>query len=290
MFFYSLKIFIEYIRICNKGLLLEIYEDCLLKFIFFNLIILRFLLFFFIFHRKRIYLSYCSIITGMIIMNLNSLSSVSSNSKFCNYSFVLIRAFILISILFILPGCSEKKTESEYPIIDVLGSVEKYQRVYCSDYFSSIELIPLETREDCLLPGVNSPKIILKDSFIFMRSIDAVYSFSTSGKFLNQIGRKGQGPGEYVLTSRYFLSTDRSIIYVEDVRKILEYDFYGNHINSIQKPLVGNKTPHNFSYVGDGVFISSIDNDGKNKYKYYLVNQNREPVDSFPNYVFFNRK
>ena len=48
-------------------------------------------------------------------------------------------------------------------IIDVVGSAEKYQQVYCSDYFSSIELIPLETREDCLLD--NFPAKI-RDGFI----------------------------------------------------------------------------------------------------------------------------
>ena len=223
----------------------------------------------------------------MIVINLFNFSFISYKSKFCHYPFVLMRAFIPISIFFVLLGCSDKKAESEYPIIDVVGSVEKYQRVYCSDYFSSIELIPLETREDCLLQGGINPNVVLKDSFIFMRGSDNLYAFSTSGKFLNQIGSKGQGPGEYIYSSRFFLSTDKSVIYVEDLTKILEYDFNGNHISTIQRP---SSVFSGFHYAGNGVFICSIYNDGKNKYKYYLLNQNGEFIDSLPNYVFFNRE
>ena len=225
----------------------------------------------------------------MIIINITDYPLRNNKRKFFYYSFVLVRSLISTCIFFILLGCgADKKSESEYPIIDVVCSVEKYQLVYCSDYFSSIELIPLETREGCLLSEHSNPPIILKDSFIFIGRDDALFAFSTSGKFLHQIGRKGQGPGEYMWASRFFLNTDKSVIYIED-QKILEYDYNGNHINSIQKPSVGNQRSYGFSYVGDGVFVSNIFNDGKNKYKYYLVNQDGELVDSLPNQVFFNR-
>ena len=121
-----------------------------------------------------------------------------SKSMFRLYSFVLTKTFILISLFFILAGCSEKKTEEEYPIIDVLGSVEKYQQAFSSDYFSSIELISLETRDDFLLDVDPFPRILLKDSLIFLRGNGRIYSFNTFGMFLNQIGERGQGPSEYV--------------------------------------------------------------------------------------------
>lgn len=193
-----------------------------------------------------------------------------------------------ISFVYFFFGCTDKESIEEYPIIDVVGSVEKYQRVYCSDYFSSIELIPLETREDCLLSNASFPKIILKDSIIFIAG-DRLYAFDTSGKFLNQIGEKGQGPHEYLYSISFFPNTDRPVIYVEDMTKILEYDFYGNYIRTIQTPEPEHKRLINISYVGDEIFVGSVFNDGGNKYKYYLFDQHGDIIECFPNYVFFNR-
>ncbi|MDR1180924.1 MAG: 6-bladed beta-propeller [Bacteroidales bacterium] len=199
------------------------------------------------------------------------------------------KIFILIYLLSIFTGCSDEIKTEKYPIIDLVGSVEKYQRVFCSDYFSSIDLIPLETNEECLLRIGPSPKIILKDSFIFM-SGDCLYAFDRSGKFLNQIGRKGQGPGEYLYSSSFFLNTDKSVLYVEDLYKILEYDSNGNHIRTMHTPKLNDKGLINLSYVGDDLFIGSMFNDGKNKYKYCLFDKNGEISECFPNYVFFNRE
>jgi len=50
----------------------------------------------------------------------------------------------LFCIYLILTGCSEKKPERKYPVIDVGSSAGDYRRAYCSDFLSSIELIPLE--------------------------------------------------------------------------------------------------------------------------------------------------
>lgn len=145
------------------------------------------------------------------------------------------KIFFFISFIFSFSACSQKEVTSEYPVVDLVGSVGKYQRVYCSDLFSSIDLVPLETKEECLVKYTPFPKIILKDSVIFI-SGSSLYAFDTSGKFLNQIGTKGQGPQEYLHTTRFFLNSDTPAIYIEDLRKIVEYDFSRNYIRTIQTP------------------------------------------------------
>ena len=67
------------------------------------------------------------------------------------------------------------------------------------ELFSKIEAVALETRDSCLLMGVE--KIVpYKDSlyvYDFLRP--ALYVFSKEGRVIRQIGRKGNGPGEYTL-------------------------------------------------------------------------------------------
>ncbi len=41
---------------------------------------------------------------------------------------------------------------------------------------------------------------------------------------MNHIGKKGQGPNEHLYLLNFFLNTDRPVIYIEDLKKILEYD------------------------------------------------------------------
>jgi hypothetical protein len=59
-------------------------------------------------------------------------------------------------------------------VIDVINAVGKYQKVYCSDIFSSIELIPLETRDECFL-SINLD-IVLNDSIIVVSYIGGSFS------------------------------------------------------------------------------------------------------------------
>ncbi|WP_280751017.1 MULTISPECIES: 6-bladed beta-propeller [unclassified Parabacteroides] len=194
-----------------------------------------------------------------------------------------------MAIVINLIACAEEKPEGDYPVIDLIGHIEKYQRAYCSDYFSSIELIPLETRDECLLPNAPFPRIILKDDYIFMRG-EHLNAFDISGKFLYKIGRIGQGPGEYLSANIFFSSTDKQAIYVDDVAKISEYDFKGNYIRSIQKPKINNKIIIQISSVGGDMFIGSIHNDGETKYKYFLFNGDGKIVECFPNHVFFKKE
>jgi len=196
--------------------------------------------------------------------------------------------FFIICIFFCIASCSDKKPESVYPVIDLVNSVEKYQRVYCSDLFSSIELIPLETKNESIFEFRN---IKIKDNIIFIQGKEGLYAFDRSGSFLNSIGRKGKGPGEYGIIKSFSLNTDNSTVFVEDYVQILEFDFKGNFIRAFKIPEIENDgLLGRCSYVGDGLFIGNIIYNGKNKYKYCLFNGNGEIVKCFPSYIFYEKK
>jgi len=186
-----------------------------------------------------------------------------------------------------LVSCSDKKTAAEYPVIDVINSIGKYQKVYCSDIFLSIELIPLETKDDCLLNDID---IILNDNVILMRGHknNQLYAFDRTGQFKNEIGRKGQGPGEYKYLGSVFFNSDKPTIFVES-DKILEYDYDGNFINSYNKPNPEGKEITRSSYIGDNIFIGCVYYDGKTRFKYCLFDHKGDTVKTFPNHIFYNR-
>ena len=199
-------------------------------------------------------------------------------------------------VIFCFSACSDKTTIGYYPVIDVVNSVGEYKRVYCSDYFSSLELIPLETSDDCLLAYnghvllFDLKMILMNEEYIFIRSRNDLYTFDHSGKFLNQIGRQGQGPREYTRLSDIFFNTDKPTIFMSDDTKILEYDFNGTYIRSFPYPIIDNEYVTFCSSIADNLFIGHINNSsGKQKYRYCIFNENGVTVKLFHNHNVFDR-
>jgi hypothetical protein len=204
------------------------------------------------------------------------------------------KIFFLCMLYISLVSCSDKKEFGQYPVIDVINNIEKYQRVYCSDLFSSIELIPLETNDDCLVGSVG---LLINDEFILTIGSSVlnnphIYAFNRTGKFMNEIASRGQGPGEYLSAAGVFFNTEKSTVYIADTRKCQEYDLEGNYIRSFQLPVFSTGVfdiTSRIGYIGGNLFIGSDRYNGNNKFKYCIFNQDGDTIKTFPNYIFFNR-
>ena len=207
----------------------------------------------------------------------------------------LISALIIGALLLCSCDGGNRKQEGEFPVIDIIGNMGSFQRVYMSDFFSSIELIPLETREDCLLDMGTFHNPVINDSIIIMRGNNRrrLFAFDrSSGKFLNQIGGQGQGPREFIFPGCTFFNRDKPTVFVYDLngRKFLEYDFRGRYIRSFPRPEEDGIKLFGFAHLGDNLFIGSMGYRGNNEYKYFIFNDNNDIVQRFPNHIFFNKQ
>lgn len=202
----------------------------------------------------------------------------------------------LLFLYFCLASCSDKKVASDFPIIDVIGSIGNYKKVYCSDLFSSVELIPLETSDECLLdvPILSLSGVIMNDDIILVRYTYFgnffLCTFDHTGKYLNRIGQKGQGPGDFQLISTIAFNKENRSIYVwNGSMNILEYGYNGKLIRSISIPKVEGEIFDEHAYTGNGLFVGHLSYTGKNKYSYCIYDRNGGIVTCFPNHIFFDR-
>ena len=201
----------------------------------------------------------------------------------------------LFCIVITLLSCSNQKQVGEYPFIDVVSSVKNYKSIYCSDYFSSMELIPLETSDNCVVVGHSrhfGSVILLNNDFIFMEGENCLYAFNIKGEFINSVGKIGHGPAEYIYLNTYYFNKDESTIFVDagDGQRILEYDYNGKYIRSIPIPIVESIQLSHCSYIGNSLFIGQISNfTGKIKNKFCIFDRNGNTVKCFPNHIFFDR-
>ena len=141
-------------------------------------------------------------------------------------------------LLIILLGCYYVCFLSHAQRLPYLISLEKEIRnikpTNLSEIGSSITYIPLETSDDCLLKSLR--KVIVSDKHLLVSDADRILLFDTSGHFITEIGRKGQGPGEYIGWFDFCFSWDRSKIFIltNFTNRCLEYNLEGKFLNSFQ--------------------------------------------------------
>jgi hypothetical protein len=81
------------------------------------------------------------------------------------------------------------------------------------DLFSSYKIVPLETNDSCLISEII--KVILWQDRIFILDgylTASVVIFDSSGKWINTISRKGQGPDEYLRVSDIFVDEEEQLL------------------------------------------------------------------------------
>jgi hypothetical protein len=117
---------------------------------------------------------------------------------------------------------------------------DEVREVKLSDLFSDFQIIPLETKPECL---IGSPTIKLSDNYIFVGSQilsdpARLFRFDMNGYFINEIGSGGRGPNEHV---GYFLGQTLPID--DDSTIIVTWQGFGEH-------------PHIYHY--NGTFIEKV--------------------------------
>lgn len=119
--------------------------------------------------------------------------------------------------------------------INLSDNFNKNEKIELSSIAKSIEYVPLETTPDCILDS--DYKVDLTNEYIFILDYINLYRFSRSGKFLNKIGRRGKGPGEYVRIGATFVINDNNNeVFLLDCGgdKILVYTYEGKFKRNIK--------------------------------------------------------
>ena len=100
----------------------------------------------------------------------------------------IISTLLLASLL---GACSSDKhvSTNEIRTVDVRSAMEKESPFSMKEDVESIEYIPLETTDSCLISNTSS--LIADDNYIFLSNgkTSQVFQFSRKGKFIRQIGR-----------------------------------------------------------------------------------------------------
>lgn len=137
------------------------------------------------------------------------------------------RLLIIVSIIgCLLCGCSTRhKVDSD---IDIDFSMVDVDSVPFSQIMDSVSYLSLNLPDSIVIGRVKD--ISFEDSMIvILDKYSNVIKFSRDGRYIGNIGSKGNGPGEYI--SADALCTDESHVYIYDrmQRSVIQYDHNGNY-------------------------------------------------------------
>ena len=168
-----------------------------------------------------------------------------------------------------------------YPIQDdrIIVDLDKKQKASLFDYFSHIELIPLETSDDILVGYCEEIVPYQNRYYIFDRKLAVVQIFDQNGKFISLINKRGQGPGEYTpnLTS-IFLNPFTENIDITDMGCIYSYDLTGKHVRTISRTEEASGFYWNLIPLSENLYVCHIllfNNLDTYKINYYDVKENK---------------
>ena len=150
------------------------------------------------------------------------------------------------------------------------------------DIFKNIQYVPLETNESSLLDATFD-KIICENNYIYINDTrlsnsSDIHLFNLQGKFIRDIGHKGQGPEEYLTCLMISVNNQGWISFTDrSLKAIITYDSDGNFISKI--PI---KTSlYDVAYLNDSLLLHKghYNYDGD---KFYVINMYKgEIVNSF---------
>ena len=153
-----------------------------------------------------------------------------------------IKSLTIFFFLLLFISCREQVSVHDalhHAAIDIpsinLNSISESDQLQMTVFADSVTHIKLETTDESLVGRIS--KILFFDNLLIIqdRQTHSVFVFDRNGKFINRIGRRGQGPGEYVSILRVMLNPDNRQIMVFDgaSNKLIYYDLYGNFIREV---------------------------------------------------------
>jgi hypothetical protein len=200
------------------------------------------------------------------------------NSKFC----------VIVFCVFIT--CTKENNNSIVEI-ELEKNIHNFQNFKLSKLCDNIEYIALDSNDSTIIEGIHF--IDITDNYILIYDTKQCFLFDRSGRFLQNIGREGNGPGEYrfvgqprILNNEFFIPDParNTLMVFDNLNKFKE------EIKTIDC-FTNQRFIENYFVLSDSTFFIQIPNhNGVQKNRIALINRNGNVLKEYANTTFFQRE
>lgn len=147
------------------------------------------------------------------------------------------RILVIGCVFLTIMGCTHEVPHEKSCTIDISNTLkENGSKINVSRIVNKFEYVKLETDSNCYLDRIKFPNRDIKftDSLIIISDGSGLYSFGMDGKFKNQYGRKGKGPGEYKDVWSFVVLPENNevIVFSNQIQTLFYYSLSGEFIKS----------------------------------------------------------
>jgi hypothetical protein len=198
---------------------------------------------------------------------------------------LIIKLFI-ISLSLI--GCHYeiKNDQNSIKVIN-LAALDRTVSIKISELgFEDITYIPLETKDNCLIPIIMDIKI--GNNFFLVQCFTTILEFRIDGSFVTKIGTAGRGPNEFLVAHDLEIEPRNQDIYIVDgwAKKFYIYDYYGKPKRTFASP----SNTVNFRFIGDYILCYSTNYVADIETSYNLIDTNGRVLERFRNKYYWDYK
>lgn len=169
------------------------------------------------------------------------------------------RTRILIASMLLLVVFDSCKKEGHDELLTIPVDINTVATLPLSEIVSEIEAVSLELTDNSLINIKKVRRVLYDDNYILIHHAapHSVMLFDRAGKFLRQIGTRGQGNEEYVSISDIAVDFKNRQVYIASQHRLLCYDFDGNFVKDIFVSAHG--MPYSLNFVEDKLFFIGRD-------------------------------
>lgn len=191
------------------------------------------------------------------------------------------KSMYILFLIFITFSCNSKN-ENLYEIINLREAFENKKSININDIATNFEYIKLETKDECLT-GTRLA-VYSNDQYLIAIDREKILLFDRKdGRFIREVGHKGNGPGEYSRTYNVMpFDEGKNIVYAGRNKKRYGYSLDGQLKDTLSIPELVSEIGN----IDDNIFAAFMpDYQGGEKIKIVLFNHNDSLMKTFPNYL-----
>jgi len=167
-------------------------------------------------------------------------------------------------------------------IIELKEAFENRKSINIKDISLSSNYIQLETKIECLIGA--KARVYSNNKYLISIDRERILLFDRNdGKFIREIGHKGNGPEEYLVTYTVMpYNEEKNVIYAGRNKKRLMYSTDGQLLGELTIPELVSE----IGDINDTAFAAFLPNyQGNEKNKIVVFNQKNSVRIAFPNYL-----
>ena len=170
--------------------------------------------------------------------------------------------FLALGMLFSCQSNKKQQVEimdepEKLPVINLSQNIEPCESIPLSEAVEKIDIVSLDSSDKALFDEINQIEVTETDIWISAFRDQQIFRFDRNGKYLNKVGKVGQGPGEYTRRAYFEVNNKEKKIYImSTLSGVLVYDFDGNFIEKLSSLTMDAM----YNCGGDSWFIQHAEN------------------------------